>query len=66
MDTLEKHREKTIPVLEKDFNDKLKSVYDLRFSLRMGKLKNTSQIKELRKEMARIETIISEKRILEG
>ena len=64
MATIKEYRDKTKGVLEQDFKALFKKVQDIRFSLKMGKLKDTSQISKIKKSMAQIRSVISEKEIL--
>ncbi|PIS23357.1 50S ribosomal protein L29 [candidate division WWE3 bacterium CG08_land_8_20_14_0_20_40_13] len=66
MATIREYREKNDDILTGDFKALAKKLQDAKFSLNMGKLKDLSQLSKIKKEMAQIQTIISERRILKG
>jgi len=53
-------REKSIEELNEDLVAAKKELFNLRFQNATNQLDNTSRIKEVRKQIARIQTIISE------
>ncbi len=53
-------REKKIPELEKLLSEKRKKFQDVRFNLASGRVKNTTQMRQLKKDIARILTILNE------
>ncbi len=53
-------REKKIPELEKLLSEKRKKFQDVKFNLSSGRVKNTTQMRQLKKEIARILTILNE------
>ncbi len=54
-------RGKTVQELNEDLVAAKKELFNLRFQNATNQLDNTSRIKEVRKQIARIQTIISEK-----
>lgn len=54
-------KEKSLPRLQKELQDERKSLSDLRFQLAVGKSKNASKIREVKKKIARLLTFIKEK-----
>ncbi len=54
-------RKKDKKELEKSIHDLTKKLSDLRFKFSSGKLKNVKEINNLKKERARILTLIKEK-----
>ena len=55
-------REKSLPELEDLLRDTSKELVDLRIRKETGQLEKPHMIKSLRKEIARLETLIDEKR----
>lgn len=53
----------TTEELNKKFSDLKAELFNLRFSLATGNLPNNSQIKNVKKEIARIKTILREREI---
>ncbi|MGJ8454971.1 50S ribosomal protein L29 [Pseudothermotoga sp. U03pept] len=49
--------------LRKLLEEKKKQLMDLRFQHAMGQLRNTAQISELRRDIARIKTILREREL---
>ncbi|HOO74042.1 MAG TPA: 50S ribosomal protein L29 [Tepiditoga sp.] len=45
------------------FEETKKKLFELRFQLEMGQLKNTSTIKQVKKDIARIKTILREREL---
>jgi len=58
---LQKLREKDIAQLEKILKEEKKNLSQLRFQVKLGKIKNVKEIKKVKKNIAQILTIISEK-----
>ena len=54
-------RNKSIDVLRELLKEKRERLRDLRFSLAGGKVKNVREIREIKRDIARILTIIKEK-----
>ena len=54
-------REMSVEELNVKLNDLKKDLFNLRFQNATNQLDNTSRIKEVRKNIARIQTIITEK-----
>jgi large subunit ribosomal protein L29 len=55
----------TVPELQQKARDTKSELFNLRFALRTGHLTDFSKIKEMRRAYAQIQTVISEKKILE-
>jgi large subunit ribosomal protein L29 len=53
----------TLEELQKKARDTKSELFNLRFALRTGHLTDFSKIKEMRRAYAKIQTVISEKRI---
>ncbi|MDK2945454.1 50S ribosomal protein L29 [Geotoga petraea] len=49
--------------LTQKFEDTKKKLFELRFQAEMGQLTNTSSIKEVRRDIARIKTILREREL---
>ncbi|MDN5343349.1 50S ribosomal protein L29 [Oceanotoga sp. DSM 15011] len=45
------------------FEETKKKLFELRFQLEMGQLKNTATIKQVKKDIARIKTILREREL---
>ena len=58
---LQEMREKTVDELKTAVVDYKKQLFDLRVQKSLNKLENTAQIGKIRKEIAQIKTVISEK-----
>lgn len=56
-------RELTTPELTSKLSELKSELFNLRFSLATGNLPNNSQIKNVKKEIARIKTIIREREL---
>ena len=54
-------REKNPAELQQELNDLLKAQFSLRMQVATQQLTNTSQIRKVRRDIARVRTIISEK-----
>jgi len=55
-------RDLSIPELEKLLEDKKEALFNLRFQRVKGNLENTNMLKNTKKDMARIFTILAQKR----
>jgi len=53
--------QKSVSELSKDMEDLQKNLQSLRFDLSGGKLKNVRQIRRIKKDIARIKTVLKEK-----
>ncbi|MCS7180926.1 MAG: 50S ribosomal protein L29 [bacterium] len=60
---LKKWREATDIEIENKILDMKKQIYELKNQLILGQLKNYSQIKEIKKDIARLKTILRERKI---
>ncbi|MFN4227778.1 MAG: 50S ribosomal protein L29 [Candidatus Ratteibacteria bacterium] len=60
---LKKWRESTNQEIENKIVELEKQLYELRHQLTLGQLKNYSQIKEIKKNIARLKTIIREREL---
>jgi len=60
MPTPQELRQKNLAELQRLLEEKRKQLLQLKFDLAKGKLKNTAQIGQVKKEVARILTIINE------
>ena len=58
---INKIREMSSPDLEKELSELKTELFKLRFSLATNGLDNPSRIKEVRRNIARIQTVITEK-----
>jgi large subunit ribosomal protein L29 len=58
---VEELRSKTIEELNQDLVDAKKELFNLRFQNATNQLSNTARISEVRKNIARIQTIITQK-----
>ena len=58
---LKKYRKMTLRELARAEQKIRQKIFDLKMKLPLGKVKNTAQLKELKKELARIMTIMREK-----
>lgn len=54
-------RNLTTTEIEAEINELKDELFNLRFQLATGQLENTSRIREVRKSIARMKTIISER-----
>ena len=57
-ETLNALQQKTVVELDTDLKAKKSELFNLRFQLATGQLQNTAAIRECKKEIARIKTII--------
>ena len=58
----EELRDKTVEELNTAVSDLNQEMFNLKFQLHTGHLENTSRIPQVRKEIARIKTVLEEKR----
>ena len=58
----EEMRSKTAEELNAEVAELNQEIFNLKFQLHTGHLENTSRISQVRKEIARIKTVIAEKR----
>jgi len=58
----EEMRSKSVEELNAQVADLNQEMFNLRFQLHTGHLENTSRISQVRREIARIKTVIAEKR----
>ena len=50
--------QKTLAELDTDLKDKKSELFNLRFQLATGQLQNTSALKQCKKDIARVKTVI--------
>jgi large subunit ribosomal protein L29 len=62
---INKIREMSSPDLEKELGELKTELFKLKFSLATNGLENTSKIKEVRRDIAKINTILTERKIAE-
>ena len=58
----EEMRSKSVEELNAEVAELNQEMFNLRFQLHTGHLENTSRISQVRREIARIKTVIAEKR----
>ena len=63
---LEELRKKSVEELAKELTDAKKELFNLRFQNATNQLDNTSRIREVRKNIARIQTVITEQAKAQG
>ena len=56
-------KQKTIAELDTEINKKKSELFNLRFQLATGQLQNTAAIRECKKEIARVKTIIRQREL---
>ena len=56
---------KTMAELDTDLNDKKSELFNLRFQKATGQLENTAAIRECKKEIARVRTIMRQRELAE-
>ena len=61
-----KLKELTIQELEQKLIESREKLFQLRLDNNSGQLKNTSQIRQLKKDIARILTVMNEEKLKEG
>ena len=54
-------RGKDQPALQKELNDLLKAQFGLRMQIATQQLSNTSQLKKVRRDIARVKTVLNTK-----
>ena len=64
-DELKALREKTTAELDTDLKKKKSELFNLRFQLATGQLENSAAIRECKKEIARVKTIIRQRELNE-
>ena len=55
-------RAKTVDELNDQLNDLSKEAFNLRFQAASGQLENTSRVREVRRNLAQVKTILNEKK----
>ncbi len=65
-DELSGLRTLTVPELQQKARETKEQLFNLRFQLRTGHLSDFSRVKATKREYARIQTVISEKRLAEA
>ena len=63
---ISKIKEMSSPELEKELSELKTELFKLRFSLATNGLDNPMRIKEVRKDIARINTVLTERKIAES
>ena len=63
---INKIREMSSPELEKELGELKSELFKLRFSLATNGLDNPMKIKEVRKDIAKINTVLTERKIAES
>lgn len=58
----EEMRTKTIDELNEQLNDLSKEAFNLRFQAASGQLENTSRVRQVRRNLAQIKTILNERK----
>jgi large subunit ribosomal protein L29 len=56
----------TVPELQQKARETKEQLFNLRFQLRTGHLSDFSRVKAVKREYAQIQTVISEKRLVEA
>ena len=59
-------KDKTVPELEQQLNTLKKELFNLRYQAKTGRLEKASQIGNIKKDVARIYTILKEKQNAEN
>ncbi len=54
-------RAKSVPELKQELNELLKAQFSLRMQVATQQLNNTSQIRKVRRDIARVRTLLGEK-----
>jgi large subunit ribosomal protein L29 len=62
-DTINALREKTMAELDTDLKDKKSELFNLRFQLATGQLQNNASIRECKKDIARVKTVIRQREL---
>ena len=63
---INKIREMSSPDLEKELGELKTELFKLKFSLATNGLENTSKIKEVRRDIAKINTVLTERKIADA
>jgi large subunit ribosomal protein L29 len=63
---IDKIKEMSSPELEKELSELKTELFKLRFSLATNGLENPMKIKEVKKDIARINTILTERKLAEN
>ena len=63
---IDKIKEMSSPELEKELSELKTELFKLRFSLATNGLDNPMKIKEVKKDIARINTVLSERKLAEN
>ena len=63
---INKIREMSSPDLEKELGELKSELFKLRFSLKTNGLDNPMKIKEVRKDIARVKTVLTERKMTEN
>ncbi|WP_138379506.1 50S ribosomal protein L29 [Luteithermobacter gelatinilyticus] len=58
-------RSKTLDELNSQLSDLKKEQFNLRFQKATGQLENTARVRQVRRDIARIQTLVNEKRAAE-
>ena len=64
-DELKALQAKTSAELDTDLKDKKSELFNLRFQLATGQLQNTAAIRECKKSIARVKTVIRQRQLAE-
>ena len=64
-DELKELQAKTMAELDTDLKNKKSELFNLRFQLATGQLQNTAAIRECKKDIARVKTIIRQRELAE-
>ena len=64
-DELKALQAKTLAELNTDLNDKKSELFNLRFQKATGQLENTAAIRECKKSIARVQTVIRQRQLAE-
>jgi large subunit ribosomal protein L29 len=59
-------RERSREELEKSLGDLEEQLFKLRFQKSTGQIENPQKIREVRKDIARVQTVLSERRVAEA
>ena len=62
-DELKALRDKTTAELDTDLKNKKSELFNLRFQLATGQLQNTAAIREVKKDIARVKTIMRQREL---
>ena len=64
-DELKALQAKTMAELDTDLKDKKSELFNLRFQLATGQLQNTAAIRECKKSIARVKTVLRQRELAE-